>query len=167
MAVVIFALRVVLARWWRDKSHKRFRHLFTNSISIISSFFFFFCSIRKRTRLERSFVISPSSSTNLQTTQDVCCYALRYGGPERGLQTSSGSTGRLCLQVLPASFHQGTQTSSPLFAIEFINESNELWYLGLQLDDPRAQSPRRRHLHVRSVRQDLQAPGQLETAQVT
>lgn len=38
--------------------------------------------------------------------------------------------------------------------------------LGLQLDDPRAQSPRRRHLHLRGVREDLQAPGQSEAAQV-
>ena len=37
---------------------------------------------------------------------------------------------------------------------------------GLQPDDSRAQPPRRRHLHVRSVRKNVQASGQPEAAQV-
>jgi len=78
-------------------------------------FFLFLLFHQKANKFGEIICYFLASSTNLQSTQDVCCYALRYGGPKRGLQTSSGSTGRLCLQVLPASFHQGTQPSSPPF----------------------------------------------------
>lgn len=110
----LFLFRVVLVR-------KRFRHLFTSSIQSFSFFCFHNSNSQKRTSLESESLcqLLLPSSTNLQSTQNVCCYALRYGGPERGLQTSSGSTGRLCLQVLPAPLHQGTH--SPFQMVNFIN----------------------------------------------
>ena len=94
---------------WRDKSRKRSPFLPYSILTDICFLVFLFSYFSKQIDFVL-FVISLFSATRLtpqKSSQDVCCYAIRHGGPERGLQAPSGSTGRLCLQVLPAPFHQG------------------------------------------------------------
>lgn len=62
---------------------------------------------------------------------------------EEGVQEEDAGQMRVCLQVLPATLHQA-----------------------LQPHDPRALPQGRRHLHLRGLRQDLQAAGQPQAAQM-
>lgn len=122
------------------------------------------------------------SATRNPLCKNVRCYALRYWGQERSLQApGSDSACRLCLQVLPAPFHQGKSSPRPSWERKktlptssmedcvrgAINVLYHSILLGLQSHDSRAQPSWRRHLHLRGLRQNLQATGQLETAQVT
>ena len=60
---------------------------------------------RKKTGIFELLVVLRRSQKEI--IQDVRCYAIRYGGQERGLQAPGGSSCRLCLQVLSTPLHQG------------------------------------------------------------